>query len=249
MDKNVPAGAALLLDFIASFEAPYGYGTIYGNNQNKLPAGLTTMRLDDVIAAGPTWTKKYGSSACGRYQFMRATLQGLKTELGLTGMEFFDPNLQDCLGYHLLKRRGYASFMSGKITPTAFGLRIAQEWASFPVLAATKGAHRNVVRGQSYYAGDGLNKSLVKPEAVEKALASALKLFGIPGAEMPATPVSVAKPVIIPSVTLPPAPVPAPATAPSPMPLPPPTVTAQPNMLARFLTWLDDTFGDKPRRS
>ncbi len=44
------------------------------------------------------------------------------------------------------------------------------EWASLPVLTATKGAHRQVVRGQSYYAGDGLNKSLVKPERVEDVL-------------------------------------------------------------------------------
>ncbi|TXN33876.1 glycoside hydrolase family 104 protein [Methylobacterium sp. WL19] len=208
MDKSVPAGAALLLDFIASYEAPYGYGTIYGNNQNKLPAGITTMRLDDVIAAQKSWTTKYGSSACGRYQFMRATLQGLKTELGLSGMEFFDPNLQDRLGYHLLKRRGYASFMSGALSPVGFGLKLAQEWASFPVLAATKGAHRNVVRGQSYYVGDGLNKALVKPEAVEKALASALKLFGVPGSQAPvtATPTPPTPPVS-PTAPIPPSPV------------------------------------------
>lgn len=30
MDKTVPAGAALLLDFIASKEAPRGYGTVSG---------------------------------------------------------------------------------------------------------------------------------------------------------------------------------------------------------------------------
>ncbi|MFU0507386.1 hypothetical protein ACLKMW_22770 [Pseudaminobacter sp. NGMCC 1.201702] len=44
------------------------------------------------------------------------------------------------------------------------------EWASFPVLAATKGAHRQLKRGQSSYVGDGLNKSLVAPETVEALL-------------------------------------------------------------------------------
>lgn len=53
-----------------------------------------------------------------------------------------DPNLQDRLGYHLLKRRGYEQFIAGLINRTEFGTRLAQEWASFPVLAATKGAHR-----------------------------------------------------------------------------------------------------------
>ncbi|MFK3776570.1 hypothetical protein [Agrobacterium sp. NPDC089420] len=51
-----------------------------------------------------------------------------------------------------------------------FGLNLAREWASFPVLSATKGEHRDVARGQSYYAGDRLNKSLVKPEQVEQRL-------------------------------------------------------------------------------
>ncbi len=60
--------------------------------------------------------------------------------------------------------------MSGQIGVTEFGKRLAQEWASFPVLAATKGQKRTVQRGQSYYAGDGLNKALVKPEKVEAVL-------------------------------------------------------------------------------
>ena len=55
-----------------------------------------------------------------------------------------------------------------------FGKRLAQEWASFPVLAGTKGAKRTVARGQSYYAGDGLNKSLVTPEKVEAILRNVL---------------------------------------------------------------------------
>ncbi|MER2268261.1 lysozyme family protein [Methylobacterium oxalidis] len=202
MDKTVPAGAALLLDFIASKEAPYGYGTVYGNNQNKLPGAITTMRLSEVIAAQPSWTKRFGSSACGRYQFMRATLLGLKDELKLSGMEFFDPDLQDRLAYHLLKRRGYAQFMAGTLSTEGFGLRLAQEWASLPVLRDTQGAHRAVRRGQSYYVGDGLNKALVKPEEVEKVLAQARKVFAVPGGEAVA---NVAPP---PAITQPTQPVP-----------------------------------------
>lgn len=171
MDKNVPAGAALLLAFIGGIEAPKGYDVIYGNNQGKLPKPLTSMTVVEVIAAGPGWTKAFKSSAAGRYQFMNATLKGLKSELGLRGTQTFDANLQDRLGYHLLLRRGYAAFMAGQICATEFGKRLAQEWASLPVLAETKGGSRTVMRGQSYYAGDGLNKSLVRPEEVETLLA------------------------------------------------------------------------------
>ncbi len=170
MDRTVPAGAALLLDFIGGIEAPRGYDVIYGNNQDKLPAPITRMTLGELIDAQASFTKRFKSSASGRYQFMRATLQDLSRELGLRGTQVFDANLQDRLAFHLLKRRGYEDYMSGKISRTEFGRRLAQEWASLPVLAATKGAHRDLERGQSYYAGDALNKSLVSPEKVETVL-------------------------------------------------------------------------------
>jgi hypothetical protein len=176
MDKTVPPGAALLLDFIGSIEAPGGYGVIFANRQDRLEKPLTGMTVDEVLAGQATWSrwKKPASSAAGRYQFMRATLTQLKKELGLRGTQKLDPNLQDRLAYHLLKRRGYDEFVAGEIGITEFGKRLAQEWASLPVLAATKGGSRHVKRGQSYYSGDGLNKSLIKPEAVEAMLERAL---------------------------------------------------------------------------
>jgi len=178
MDKNVPPGAAILLDFIGDIEAPKGYGTIYANKQNTLPKPLTSMTVDEVIASGPGWTRAHKSSAAGRYQFMNRTLKDLKAEIGLRGSQTFDANLQDRLAFHLLKRRGYDSFMAGKLSVHAFGKLLAQEWASLPVLADTKGGSRDVKRGQSYYAGDGLNKSLVKPERVEEIIALAKKANG-----------------------------------------------------------------------
>lgn len=170
MDKTVPPGAALLLDFIGATEAPNGYGTIYGNRQGKLPKPLTFMTLDEVVAAQRSWSKAHGSSAAGRYQFMRATLVELMKELGVRGSQKLDANRQDRLAFHLLKRRGYEAYTAGQISRTEFGKRLAQEWASFPVLADGQGAHRKLKRGQSYYAGDGLNKALVKPETVEAVL-------------------------------------------------------------------------------
>ncbi len=170
MDKTVPAGAALLLDFIGGIEAPRGYDVIYGNNQDKLPKPITQMTIGELVDAQASFTKRFKSSASGRYQFMRDTLQDLSRELGLRGTQIFDANLQDRLGYHLLKRRGYDLFIAGKISRTEFGKRLAQEWASLPVLAATQGAHRQLKRGQSYYAGDALNKSLVTPAKVEAVL-------------------------------------------------------------------------------
>lgn len=175
---TVPKSAMILLDFIGSIEAPKGYGTIYGNNQGKLPKPLTDMTLDEVQAAQRRWSKNYGSSASGRYQFMRATLAGLMAELGLRGSQHFNAELQDALGYHLLKRRGFNKFIAGQMTLKAFGLELAKEWASLPVLETVKGAHRTVERGETYYAGDRLNKSLVKPMDVEVILAEVLNEAG-----------------------------------------------------------------------
>jgi hypothetical protein len=128
------------------------------------------MTLAEVQKAQSTWTRRFKSPAAGAAQFMRATLKGLIEELKLSASQKFDGDLQDRLGYHLLKRRGYEAFMAGKISRTEFGKRLAIEWASLPVLKATKGAKLSVKRGQSYYAGDGLNKALVAPAAVEAML-------------------------------------------------------------------------------
>jgi muramidase (phage lysozyme) len=171
-----PKSAIILLDFIGDIEAPRGYDTIYGNNQHRLKTPVTKLTVDQVIANQRNWSRRYGSSATGRYQFMRATLQGLKRELNLTGNERMTPAFQDKLGYHLLKRRGYTTFVVGGLTVRQFGKRLAQEWASLPVLDATQGAHRPLKRGQSYYAGDKLNKSLVRPDRVEAILAKVLSM-------------------------------------------------------------------------
>ena len=177
MDKTVPAGAAILLDFIRKTEVGRvdraSYDVIYGQNQNKLPKPITSMTVGEFVDAQADFTKRFKSSASGGYQFMRKTLQDLARELRLSGKQMFDPDLQDRLGYHLLKRRGYEEYMVGKITMTEFAMRLAMEWASFPVLAVTKGQHQQLKRGQSYYDGDALNKALVKPEAIEAVLRKA----------------------------------------------------------------------------
>jgi hypothetical protein len=176
---TVPTGAALLLAFIRETETGRAdrsaYNTVYAHKEGKLPKPLTTMTLGDIIDAQRGWSKNFGSSAAGAYQFMRATLIDLSKTLNLSGKLIFSADLQDQLGYELLKRRGYAEYMAGKIDRTEFGKRLAQEWASFPVLSACKGAHRTVQRGETYYAGDKLNKALVAPEKVEQVLLTVRK--------------------------------------------------------------------------
>ena len=184
MNKNIPRPAAMLLDFIRETEvgtsARRGYDIIYSNKQHKLSKPITTMTILEVQQGqskqwanhnnGRNLTK---SSATGGYQFMYKTLGELIIQFNLDIHQKFTPDLQDWLGYMLLKRRKYDQWIKGEIGDIAFARRLAQEWASFPVLRRTKGAHRMVNRGQSYYAGDGLNKSLTSPETIEKILRKA----------------------------------------------------------------------------
>lgn len=140
-----------------------------------------------MVAAGSA------STACGGYQFIRKTLAITMAEMGLTGKEVWTPSLQDRMAIHLIEKRGLTAFMAGVKSREAFANALAMEWASLPVVSAISG--KKV--GQSYYAGDGLNKSHHKPEAI-LALVDALKV-------KPA-PVPPAPPVVEPA---PPAPAPA----------------------------------------
>lgn len=155
---------------------PVSYDTVIGHKQAALDKPITQMTLDEVLAAQLHLVKTLGmpSGAAGAYQIIRKTLLGLKASLGLTGKEKFTPALQDRLGQALLDARGYQKYVGGTITATAFGNQLAREWASFPVLTKQKGQKREVEIGQSYYAGDGINKSLVRPAVVTTVLREVL---------------------------------------------------------------------------
>lgn len=181
--NNVPASATILLDFIGETETGRtgidAYRTIYRHKQGTLPKPVTDFTLDELLAAQLKWGKNWGSSAAGKYQIIRATLKGLVAELGLPGSTKFAPEVQDAMGFALLKRRGWDRFASGQLSLKGYGNELAKEWASFPVLSDMQGASRAIERGQSYYAGDGLNKSLVKPGDVEAVLSDALNRLSV----------------------------------------------------------------------
>lgn len=175
VNPTIPYAARGLLDFIGQLEAPKGYDTIYGNNQIHLAKPLTTMTVGQVLAAQTTWTKSFGSSAAGRYQFMKATLQDMVDHGYVSPSSVFTPEVQDGLAMRLLNRRGWTTFSNGRLGIATFGKQLAQEWASLPVLVGGPGAHRTVARGESYYAGDAVNKSLASAAVFEDVLNATLR--------------------------------------------------------------------------
>lgn len=176
MDKSIPQSAATILNYIGGPESKGDYEAISSFQQRKLPKKLTSMTVNEVLSQGVGWIKKYGtlSSAAGKYQIINKTLRNLVGVMGLTGKEKFTPDLQDRMGYQLLRYRGYDQFMADQISIVQFGKNLAQEWASLPVLAGTKNYKGvNIKRGVSYYAGDGLNQHGVSANAFEAMLQQA----------------------------------------------------------------------------
>lgn len=82
-----------------------GYGAFTGG-----PKNLVGMTLDEIDALQTRMLQhpdnSFNSSALGRYQIVRTTLRGLRDEMGLSGSEYFTPELQDRLAQQLLRRRG-----------------------------------------------------------------------------------------------------------------------------------------------
>lgn len=183
MNPNVPHGAAMLLDCIAGLETnrqgQAAYETIIGYRNEKpgtLPKPITKMTLEELLVEQRRWVRnlKAPSGAAGRYQIIRPTLLSLIAELGVPLSATFTPELQDRFGLALLQRRGWSQFAAHALSLRDFGNRLAREWASFPVLSRQQGAHRTVERGESYYAGDGINASLTRASSAEAVLAEVL---------------------------------------------------------------------------
>lgn len=130
MDRTVPAGAAILLDFIRQTEVGRqdraSHDVIYGHKQEKLPKPLTSMTIDEVIKAQPGRSKNHGFSAAGGYQFVRNTLIDLKEELGLRRSQVLDAN---CKTGSLITCSS-AGFMAGTLNRTEFGS--GWRWPRYP---------------------------------------------------------------------------------------------------------------------
>ncbi|TCL72038.1 hypothetical protein [Rhizobium sp. BK251] len=154
-----------LLDLIGVLESNGNYSAFFSNARNKNDPAFTTMTVNQVLA----WQRDFiargsKSSAVGKYQFLRKTLGGLRDQGVLSGGDRFDERSQDKLAIALMKGRGLGRYLSGVLSSEDFGVNLAKEWASLPVPKQVRRGNRLVNSGQSYYAGDGLNRSLVSVE-------------------------------------------------------------------------------------
>lgn len=162
-------GVGALLNVIGRAEAPGGYDTVYHGSVIQPPRPITSMTVGEVLQ----WQDESvragsASSAAGRYQIIRGTLRDLVAMGAVSRGEKFDKGAQDRAARALLERRGLSDYRAGRISREAFAQNLAQEWAGLPV--AIKDRRGRSARGQSYYAGDGLNAATVPLEDVLGAL-------------------------------------------------------------------------------
>lgn len=158
-----PAAYQSLLTVIAEGESRGNYNAYFGSVANNT-TDFTAMTVDEVLE----WQTDYvaqgsPSNAVGRYQIIRPTLLGLVDELNLSGSEIFNEALQDKMAIALLERRGLIEFVRGDLSLEDFGHNLSKEWAALPRITGNNPE-------ASYYAGDGLNASLISTGAVIEAL-------------------------------------------------------------------------------
>ena len=142
-----------VLELIGSLEAPEGFNQYYGGIKEHPPKPLTFMTVGEVLDWQRRAARTSVSTAAGRFQIIRPTLQGLVNQGVVSESERFSPETQTKLGRHLLAQTG---FRDGD-TSTRTANKIARVWAALPLVDGA-GA------GQSAYVGVAGNRALITAE-------------------------------------------------------------------------------------
>lgn len=151
-----------LLELIAKGEAVQGRDPYLSVYPGHIEPVLTQLTLAEVQQyQRQRISQGFRSSAVGKYQFIQATLRECIGYLNLDPVRVcFTPDVQDALIVARLERvRRYSDWKAGTLETDRFMINLAKEFASVPVPYRMKGASRTVTKGQSYYAGDGLNRA------------------------------------------------------------------------------------------
>lgn len=158
-----PSTYSQLLALIAKVESSGNYNAYFSNSRNS-SVDFTAMSIRDVMQWQEDFVKQGNpSNAVGRYQIISPTLNGLVAELGIDTNHPFDQTMQDKMAIKLIERRGAEAYVNKELSKEQFAANLAKEWASLPRVLGDKPQ-------DSYYASDGLNKSLVSVDEVLKAI-------------------------------------------------------------------------------
>jgi hypothetical protein len=117
--------------FESGYDVSYGFGKYSpkgGKKLSEMTLGEVKQYQEQMLANQRG--NKLRSTAVGKYQFIRKTLNATQQKLGLSDDTIFSPEVQDQMGMELLKTRGYDQWRAGKKSDRTFQKSLAQEWAS-----------------------------------------------------------------------------------------------------------------------
>lgn len=145
------------LNMMGNLEGPRGFTTVSDFAPVPPHRPLTEMTLAEVLGYQRD-IRSMGtvSSAVGRYQFIYPTLLALIEDHDIADTLIFDEEVQTYLARFMMHDCG---FYDRKVNLLGLGNCLADAWAALPVVSGP-------MRGQSAYAGDGINKAFTSPTAV-----------------------------------------------------------------------------------
>ena len=127
-----------LLDQIARGEGTLrtGYDTSFGYGRFSPAGKLSEMTLKEVkeyqkVMLRNQEGRELRSTAVGRYQFIRKTLNEVQSAMKLSPDTVFNGETQDeMILYRLIHTRGLYAWIRKRISPIQFQLKLAKEFAS-----------------------------------------------------------------------------------------------------------------------
>lgn len=161
--------------------SPYDvvWGKIRSKDRTKAP--ISQLTVQQVLNWQDILDPFYMSEAAGAYQILEDTLRTLHFD----PRALFNKATQDDLALQLMDDVGWSRCEAGDLDPSHFADNLSHVWASFPVMfdQVVRNRAGKVIRilrrGQSYYAGDKLNRALITPQQVLYAVHQALAIAPI----------------------------------------------------------------------
>lgn len=133
-------------NFASGYDLPFGYGRYL--QPSKPISQMTFQELKDFQRRQVNATKgtfdntNRGTSAVGRYQFIRPTLENLQNRLGYKDTDVFSPEVQDRLFDALMEEQGLQELSAGLITPEEFQEKLSSQFASIPKPGTETGTYK-----------------------------------------------------------------------------------------------------------
>ncbi|MEZ8088311.1 LysM peptidoglycan-binding domain-containing protein [Vibrio sp. 1S139] len=165
-------------EILGSVESKNDYSA-YNRTKGGLKAffktQLTTFTVSEVIAK----QQERSMFAVGRFQIIPSTLSEAVEYLSINKNDVFDKKIQDRIFNEFLikkKRPQIIAYLEGSGSVEDAIYAWAKEFASAGVEKGRKISRDRIAKGgESYYAGDGLNKAHLTPEKMKETLITAKK--------------------------------------------------------------------------